>query len=197
MVLDAVKKYRIILASRSPRRQELLSGMGLDFEVRQPDVEEVYPPHLSPEEIPAFLAEQKLSGFNRDELPDNVLLIGCDTLVFLDRTPFGKAYNATEAAQMLQQLSGKTHSVISGLCVQTKQHQITETAISKVRFKTFSEAEVDYYIQKYQPFDKAGAYGIQEWLGYIGVESIEGSFYNIMGLPTATLWKILEKIAGT
>jgi septum formation protein len=122
------------------------------------------------------------------------LLIGCDTLVFLDQIAFGKAHDETEAAQMLKQLSGKTHSVISGLCVQTKQHKITETVISKVRFKTFSEAEIDYYIQKYQPFDKAGAYGIQEWLGYIGVESIEGSFYNIMGLPTAALWKILEKI---
>jgi len=169
--------------------------MGIDFEVRQQDIEEIYPSHLSPEEIPTFLAEQKLSGFNWNELPDNALLIGCDTLVFLDKTAFEKARNETEAAQMLKQLSGKTHAVISGLCVQTKQHKITETVISKVRFKTFSEAEIDYYIQQYQPFDKAGAYGIQEWLGYIGVESIEGSFYNIMGLPTATLWKILEKIA--
>lgn len=182
----------IILGSQSPRRQELLRGLDIDFTVRTINgLEEHYPDTLQGAEIPLFLAQQKAEAF-LPTLTDNDLLITADTIVWLDGHVYGKPAHADEARQMLRTLSGRTHEVITGVCLTSPNRQEKFSATTQVTFARFDEAEIDYYISKYKPFDKAGSYGVQEWIGYIGVENIAGSFYNVMGLPVQRLYNVLQ-----
>ena len=200
-----LENYKIILGSQSPRRKELLAGLDIPFEVRpMPDVDENYPPHLWKEEIPVYIAKQKADayradvacwGIARNALTRNAptLLITADTIVWLDGKVYGKPQNEADAKAMLRTLSGKTHEVITGVCLTTQQKQQAFYAVSSVKFAELDETEIDYYVQKYRPYDKAGSYGVQEWIGYIGVESLSGSFYNVMGLPVRLLYKYLKE----
>lgn len=183
---------RIILGSQSPRRQELLCGLDIDFEVRTIDgLEEHYPETLQGAEIPLFLARQKAAAFLPTLTADD-LLITADTIVWLDGRVYGKPTDADDARRMLRTLAGRTHEVITGVCLTSKERQEAFSATTQVTFANFSDAEIDYYVAKYRPFDKAGSYGVQEWIGYIGVESIAGSFYNVMGLPVQRLYNVLQ-----
>ena len=191
-MLDHLKKYHIILGSASPRRKELLSGLDIPFEVRVlPNVDETYPNSLQAEEIPIFLAQLKANAY-RNSLTEQDLLITADTIVWLDGKEYGKPKTAEEAKEMLRTLSGRTHEVFTGVCISGKKWEKLFHAVSKVKFATLDEYEIDYYVKKYKPYDKAGAYGVQEWIGYIGVEALEGSFYNVMGLPVRMLYKHLK-----
>jgi septum formation protein len=186
-------KYKIILASNSPRRKELLSGLDLDYEVKTlPDVDESYPDKLWREEIPVYVARQKANTY-KDFIEKDTLWITADTIVWLDGQVFGKPKNEEEAKEMLRALSGKTHEVITGVCLTTHEKQKVFHAVSEVKFAPLEEEEIDYYIKKYKPYDKAGAYGVQEWIGYIGVEQLNGSFYNVMGLPVKMLYDCLKE----
>jgi len=184
--------YRLILASRSPRRQQLLQELGLDFEIRLKDIEETYPKDLSVWDVPAFLARKKSFAF-QSELQENELLIASDTVVIHENKILGKPKNEAQALAMLRALSGKKHTVVSGVTLLTSSQELTESDHTEVYFLELEEIEIQEYIQKFQPLDKAGAYGIQEMLGMIGIEKIEGSYFNVMGLPTHLLWKMLKK----
>ena len=184
--------YNIILGSQSPRRQELLHGLDVNFTVNViAGLEENYPATLQGEEIPMFLAQQKADAY-RNALTPHDMLITADTIVWLDGVVYGKPKDEADAKKMLRALSGKTHDVITGVCVTTTERQETFAAVSKVTFASFSDDEINYYIEKYRPMDKAGSYGVQEWIGYIGVERIDGSFYNVMGLPVQRLYTLLK-----
>ena len=184
--------YNYILASKSPRRQELLHILGLRFEVRTKETEENFPEDLSKEQIPVYLAQMKAEPFY-EELNENDLLITADTIVWLEGKVLGKPGNSAEAKQMLQSLSGREHQVISGVCLTSKNKQKSFYAVSNVQFKVLTEQEIDFYVSRFGPFDKAGAYGIQEWIGAIGITHIEGSFYNVMGLPVQRLYEEIQK----
>ncbi|HOG35936.1 MAG TPA: Maf-like protein [Paludibacteraceae bacterium] len=187
-----LKNYKVILASQSPRRQELFKGLDIPFSVQTlPEFKESYPQELQGTEIPLYLAQQKANAFRTLLTPDT-LIITADTIVWLDGKVYGKPKDTTEAKQMLHALSGKTHDVITGVCVTTQARQESFSATSKVTFATLTDAEIDYYVEKYRPMDKAGSYGVQEWIGYIGVERIEGSYYNVMGLPIQRLYNVLK-----
>ena len=179
--------YNYILASKSPRRQELLRELGINFSVEILDVDESYPNSLFREEIPVFLAELKAKPF-AGKLNTNDLLITADTIVWLNGEVFGKPADKQEAIDILQKLSDNEHQVISGVCLTSAQKQKSFFSVSNVRFKKLSAGEINFYIDNYKPYDKAGAYGIQEWIGYIGITHIEGSFYNVMGLPIQQLY---------
>ena len=195
MILNQkLKDYRIILASASPRRKELLSGLGLNFEVVVREVAEVCPADLRREAIPLYLAELKAAAFDAQEFGAQSLIITADTIVWLHDTVLNKPKNRADAISMLSQISGHTHEVFTGVCIKTNDRQLSFHAESKVKFRKLSLEEIEWYIDSCQPYDKAGAYGIQEWVGYIGIEHIEGSFYNVMGLPTQMLYKELMKI---
>lgn len=188
-----IQNYHIILGSNSPRRRELLAGLDLNFEVKViPGLEEHYPPTLQPEEIPVFLARQKAEAYI-PTLSDKTLLITADTIVWNQNKVIGKPKNREDAIQMLQSLSGHEHHVVTGVCLTTTEKQKAFSVVSTVKFAALTDEEISYYVDKYRPFDKAGAYGIQEWIGYIGVESINGSFYNVMGLPVQRLYQELKK----
>jgi len=184
--------YHFILASQSPRRQQLLRSLGIDFEVRIKEVDETYSEDLTIEEIPVFLAQKKAAPF-KNNLKENELLITADTIVSYKGKVLGKPEDASDARKMLLMLSGNEHQVISGVCLTSIKKQITFYAISSVQFKQLTESEIEYYISHYKPFDKAGAYGIQEWIGTIGITHIEGSFYNVMGLPVQKLYEKIQK----
>ena len=189
-MLDNLNKYDIILASGSPRRQELFKGLNIPFRVQVIDVDETYnPEQIKGAEIPCYLAELKADAY---KLEDNTLLITADTIVWHKNEVFGKPKDKADAVRMLKALSGDTHEVITGVSIRTTEKQKTFSVLSKVRFGKLSDAEIDFYIDKYKPYDKAGAYGVQEWIGYIGVENIEGSYYNIMGLPIQRLYSELK-----
>ncbi len=185
-------KYKIILASQSPRRKLLLEGMGFKFEVIHADIEEVFPENLKITEVPVYLAQKKAESLT-NLLKDNVLLITADTIVSVDNLILGKPKDADEASHILQLISGRSHNVITGVCIKTLNKERTFYAESKVYFRTLTDEEISYYIRNYKPFDKAGAYGIQEWIGYIGIERIEGSYFNVMGLPTQMLYNEISK----
>lgn len=186
--------YHIILASNSPRRRELLSGLGLDYEVRTlPGIDESYPETLQGEEIPVYISSQKASAY-LDELKENELLITADTIVWLDGRVLGKPSDEEDACQMLRALSGKTHQVITGVTLATTTFQKSFASVSQVTFATLSDEEIKYYISHYHPMDKAGSYGVQEWIGFVGVERIEGSYFNVMGLPVQRLYRELKEI---
>lgn len=193
-MLDNLKKYQIILASNSPRRKELMSGLGVDYVVKTlPDVDESYPDSLQGGDIPEFIACKK-AGAYRSILQPGELLITADTIVWLDGKVLGKPQGREGAVEMLRALSGKKHQVFTGVCLTTTEWQKSFTAASDVLFDELSDEEIAYYVDRYQPMDKAGAYGVQEWIGYIGVHSISGSFYNIMGLPIQKLYKVLKAL---
>lgn len=179
--------YNYILASGSPRRQILLKSLGIDFKVDIKEVDERFPENMAKEKIPVFLAERKAKPFLA-ELTRKDLLITADTIVWLNGKVLGKPDNEAGARRMLRDLSGRKHKVISGVCLSSCHKQKSFYAVSDVHFKILSDQEIDYYISVYKPYDKAGAYGIQEWIGYIGITHIEGSFYNVMGLPVQKLY---------
>lgn len=188
-----LSSYKIILASNSPRRKQLLSGLDVDYEIKTlPDIDESYPDHLQGDEIATYIAKAKADSYSQ-YLEDNTLLITADTIVLLDGKMYGKPKDNEDAKRMLHDLSGKTHQVITGVCITTVDKQHVFAVSSEVRFATLEEDEIDYYVEKYSPLDKAGAYGVQEWIGYIAVEYISGSYFNIMGLPIQRLYRELKR----
>jgi septum formation protein len=190
---EAISKYQIILGSQSPRRQYLLKELGIKFDVKLKQmVLEDYPEDLTREEIPLYLARKKADAFN-DELKDNMIIITADTIVWKDNQVLTKPKDEKEAYDILRSLSGNVHQVYTGVCLRSVNQKTTFSSRTDVYFKELTDKEIWYYIDKYEPFDKAGAYGIQEWLGYIGVEKIEGSFFNVMGLPVQKLYVQLRK----
>lgn len=192
-MLENLAAYRIILGSNSPRRRELLAGLDLSFDVHViPGLEENYPDSLQPQEIPVFLSKQKAEAY-LSTLEDQVLLITADTIVWNETEVIGKPKDREDAIRMLRSLSGHEHQVVTGVCLTTTKKQETFSVVSSVRFASLTDEEIIYYVNKYKPFDKAGAYGIQEWIGYVGVESISGSFYNVMGLPVQRLYQELKR----
>ncbi|MDC7175170.1 Maf-like protein [Bacteroides cellulosilyticus] len=193
-MLDNLEKYKVILASGSPRRRELMAGLGVNYEVRiLPDVDESYPDTLQGEEIPLYIAKEKADAYIPMMQPDE-LIITADTIVWLDGKVLGKPRDREDALQMLRTMSGRTHEVFTGVCITTTDWQRSFTAQTEVRFATLSEDEIIYYVDNFKPMDKAGAYGVQEWIGFIGVENISGSYYNIMGLPVKKLYRELLKV---
>lgn len=191
-MLDNLKEYHIILASNSPRRRELLAGLGLDFEIRTlPGIDESYPDSLEGSHIPLYIARKKAEAY-RPLLHEDELMITADTIVWLDRHVLGKPRDEAEAVQMLRDMSGRTHEVYTGVCLTTSARQRSFTVGTQVRFARLSEEEIHYYVSHFHPLDKAGAYGVQEWIGYVGVEYIEGSYYNVMGLPMQRLYQELK-----
>jgi len=189
--MNWLPNYNYILASKSPRRQELLHSLGISFKVITNDQEENYPDNLYREEIPVFLAELKSKSYIK-KLKENDLLITADTIVWINGEVLGKPANQNEAVNTLQKLSGREHQVISGVCLTSVHKQKSFFSISNVMFKELLLSEIEYYVSEYKPFDKAGAYGIQEWIGYIGITHIEGSFYNVMGLPVQQLYTEIQ-----
>ena len=189
--MNWLPNYNYILASKSPRRQELLNALGINFRVVSNEVDESYPDNLAKEEIPVFLAELKAEHF-KNQLKENDLLITADTIVWLNDEVIGKPENMKEAVKTLQKLSAQEHQVISGVCLSSIHKQKSFFSISNVRFKQLSLSEIEFYVYEYNPIDKAGAYGIQEWIGYIGITHIEGSFYNVMGLPVQQLYSEIQ-----
>lgn len=185
------KKLKIILASASPRRKELLAGLDLDFEVKVlKGVSESYPESLRAEEVPQYISREKTAAY---QVADDELLLTADTVVVVDNTILGKPHDADDARRMLRLISGRTHQVVTGVTLTTAKAQKTFGVTTDVTFRRLTDDEIDYYITHYRPFDKAGAYGIQEWIGYIGVTSIHGSYYNVMGLPVQRIYQeILE-----
>jgi len=183
--------FEIILASKSPRRQELLKGLGLKFEVQSLDIPEVFPDGLSMTEIPVYLAELKAEAF-RPSLKENQLVITADTIVWLDGHIMNKPADFADGFRMLKNLSGKKHQVLTGVCILTTEKKVSFFASTDVWFKSLSDEEIQYYLENFRPYDKAGAYGIQEWIGYIGIHRIEGSFFNVMGLPVQSLYEHLK-----
>lgn len=184
--------YKLILASASPRRQQLMREAGFEFEVRLREVPEVYPDNLPAEQVPEYLACLKASAFKGD-LQENELLVTADTIVSIHDKVVGKPRDREDAVGMLRELSGNKHTVISGLCLTTNREQKSCSVCTDVFFRELTEEEIVYYVDRFQPFDKAGAYGIQEWIGYVGIEKINGSFYNVMGLPVQTLCRQLKE----
>lgn len=191
-MLENLKQYQVVLASKSPRRQELLRGMGVDFIILTKETPETFPPEMPWDEVPKHLSLQKSMAFSDAELPADYLLITADTVVISEGEILGKPKDAADAVRMLEQLSGKVHHVVTGVTVRSKDRQESFAARSEVTFAPLERDEIDYYIERYQPFDKAGAYGIQEWIGYVGISGLEGSFYNVMGLPTRKLYQVLK-----
>ena len=183
---------KIILASNSPRRKELLAGLGFEYEVRTlTGLEESYPDGLSMEEIPQYISRKKAAAYT---LGADELLITADTIVWLDGEVLGKPADEEEARQMLHKLSGKTHQVVTGVTLKTLLNLHSFASVSQVTFAQLSDEEINYYVSHYRPMDKAGAYGIQEWIGYIGVTSIQGSYFNVMGLPVQRLYTEMKKL---
>lgn len=191
-MFENLKKYHIILASNSPRRRELLAGLGLDFEVRVlPDIQENYPTSLPVKDIAQFIAREKADAY-RSQLCASDLVITADTVVIVDDEVMGKPVDVADACRMLRKLSGRKHQVITGVCLLTATEQRQFSVVTDVVFKELTDDEILYYISQYRPFDKAGAYGIQEWIGYIGVTGIEGSYFNVMGFPVQRIYRELS-----
>ena len=187
-----MKNYHIILASNSPRRRELLAGLDLDFEVRVlPDIAESYPADLPVNEIAQYIAAEKAAAYLPSISSDD-LVITADTIVVVGNEVLGKPKDETDARRMLNAISGRTHQVITGVCLTTIECQRQFSVSTDVTFKTLTEEEISYYISKYKPYDKAGAYGIQEWIGYVGVTRLEGSYFNVMGLPVQRIYSELQ-----
>ena len=190
MLNEKFKNHKIMLASGSPRRQQFLKELDIDFEIRLKEIEEIYPDHLQAEEITDFLAKLKASAFEKD-LQDNEVLITSDTIVWLRNQALGKPNDTNHAVKMLSEMSGKTHKVITSVCIKTKQKELVFHDETLVTFASLTFEEIEYYLKNYQPYDKAGSYGIQEWIGLVAIEKIEGSYANVVGLPTHKLYKEL------
>ncbi|WCM43466.1 Maf family nucleotide pyrophosphatase [Flavobacterium sp. CBA20B-1] len=191
MLQEKYNDHQIILASNSPRRKQFLKDLGLTFTVKPANVNEAYPSHLKGKDIALYIAQQKASVFNN--LEANELVITCDTIVWIDDVALGKPENSADAKQMLQQLSGKTHEVISAVCIKSNQKEQLFYDVTEVSFNTLNPSDIAYYVETFQPFDKAGSYGIQEWIGLVGIEKINGSYTNVVGMPMEKLYKELMK----
>ena len=191
--LENLVKYKIVLASKSPRRKQLLENLGVEFIIISKNVEEFYPLDTNPSETALFLSELKANAFPDSEIDDDTLIITADTIVSLNGKIMGKPKDKYEAKEILKELSGKNHEVITGVTLKSKTKFRSFAVKTKVHFKNLNKEEIDFYVDNYKPMDKAGAYGIQEWIGYIGIDRIEGSFYNVMGLPTQKLYEELLK----
>jgi len=181
----------IILASRSSRRHALLRQLDITFRMTPLDVDETFPPNLEVEKVAEYVSYLKAEAFPKEKIKRNTIVIAADTIVTVDNKILGKPKDENDAKRMLQMLSGRSHLVVTGVCVRTLKGIKSFSSVTKVYFNNLSDEEIEYYIDEYQPYDKAGAYGIQEWIGKIGVERIEGSFYNVMGLPMQQLYKEL------
>ncbi|MBQ0060675.1 MAG: septum formation protein Maf [Bacteroidales bacterium] len=193
-MLNNLKKYNVILASNSPRRRELLGGLGIEYQVMTiPGIDESYPESLRGEEIPIHISQKKAEAYLQ-QMQDNDLIITADTIVYQDGMVLGKPADEAEAIKMLQLLSGHTHQVITGVSVVTKQKVKSFAVTTQVTFASLTDEEIHYYVQHYRPYDKAGSYGIQEWIGFIGVTGIEGSYFNVMGLPVQRLYTELKQL---
>ena len=193
MLNEILKDYHVILASGSPRRQQFFKDLGLDFSIQLKEVEEIYPDHLKAEEISNYLAQLKASAFT--DLQPNDILITSDTIVWHKDKALGKPKDLDEACKMIASLSNDTHEVITSVCFTTTTQTKTVFQSTKVTFKALSKEEIEYYVKTYQPLDKAGAYGIQEWIGFIGITNLEGSYFNVMGLPTHLVYETLTQMA--
>lgn len=192
MLREKLKDYNIILASKSPRRQKFLKDLDVDFTVETKDIEEIYPKELKGVEITDFLANLKSKAFAN--LLDNDILITSDTIVWLEEKALGKPKNENDAFLMLKSLSGREHEVITSVSIKTNHFQKIISDITTVSFKELTDEEIMYYIKNFKPFDKAGAYGIQEWIGFIAIKNIEGSYFNVVGLPVYKLYKELMNL---
>lgn len=193
MLKDKLKDYKIILASGSPRRQQFFRELDIDFEIKLKEVEEIYPEHLQGVEITDFLAELKANSFNND-IKENEIIITSDTIVWLENTALGKPKDYEDAFNMLTKMAGKTHEVITSVCFKTNHKAEIISCITKVTFNPLTEKEITYYLDLYKPFDKAGAYGIQEWIGLIAISKIEGSYTNVVGMPTEMVFNYLKNL---
>jgi septum formation protein len=191
MLCDNLAKYHIILASRSPRRQQLLKEMGLNFDIDTPEYDETYPPGLTGEEIALFLSRQKAGNFI-DKIAGNEIIITADTIVWCNNEVLGKPADASDAKRMIKALSGNTHEVITGVTILSSEKERTFTDTTRVTFDRMTDEEIDFYIDNFKPYDKAGAYGIQEWIGIAACSRIEGSYFNVVGLPVQKLYRELE-----
>lgn len=196
MLKDKLNKINIILASGSPRRQQFFKEMDLHYTIRLKEIEEIYPEHLQAEEITNFLAELKANAFE-NELKENDVLVTSDTIVWLNGKALGKPKGYDDAFQMLQQLANQTHEVITSVCLKSIDKTEVFHCVTKVTFANLSDEAIKYYLDNYQPFDKAGSYGIQDWIGLIGISKIEGSYTNVVGLPTEMLFQKLMNYAKT
>jgi septum formation protein len=192
MLREKLKEYNVILASKSPRRQQFFKDLDIDFTIQLKEVEEIYPPALKGIEITDFLADLKSQAYSN--LTEKDLLITSDTIVWLDEKALGKPKDETDAFNMLRSLSGKKHQVITSISIKSKFFQKIINDITTVSFKELSDDEINYYIKNYKPFDKAGAYGIQEWIGFIAIDNLEGSYFNVVGLPVYKLYKELMNL---
>lgn len=193
MLNDKFKNHRIVLASGSPRRQQFLKELDVDFEIQLKDIEEIYPEHLQAEDITDFLAKLKASAFV-SELNENDILITSDTIVWLNNKALGKPKDFEDAFEMLTEMSGTTHKVITSVCIKTTDKEVVFHEETLVTFTKLSADEINYYLKNYKPFDKAGSYGIQEWIGLVAIEKIEGSYANVVGLPTHRLYEEMMKL---
>ena len=194
MLRNKLEKYTLILASGSPRRQQVCKDLDLDFEIRLKEIEEIYPPELKAHEITNYLAELKASAFE-GELNPNEILITSDTIVWHNNTALGKPKDEQDAFEILKSLSNTTHEVITSVCFKTNKKVEILYEITKVTFTELSDEAIHYYLKNYKPYDKAGSYGIQEWIGFIGVSKIEGSYANVMGMPTDKVYEYLNNLA--
>ena len=194
MLKNKLQKYKLVLASGSPRRQQFFKDLDLDFEIRLKEIEEVFPPELKREEITNYLAELKANAFE-GELKNDEILITSDTIVWHKDKALGKPKDAQDAFEILKSLSDATHEVITSVCFKTNFDVEVIYEVTRVTFNELSDEAIQYYIENYKPFDKAGAYGIQEWIGFVGVSKIEGSYANVMGMPTDKVYEYLSKLA--
>lgn len=186
------KDYHIILASNSPRRKELLRGLDIAFDVRvQPDIAETYPESAAPADVAGYISLEKANAY-KDTITEHELIITADTVVIVGNEILGKPANDDEAKEMLRKISGRKHQVVTGVCLTTTEKQHCFSVSTDVTFKNLTEKEIEYYVETYSPLDKAGAYGIQEWIGYVGVTALEGSYFNVMGLPVQRIWEELN-----
>jgi septum formation protein len=192
MISDNLNNYRIILASRSPRRQQLLRDLGLKFDIIERDFNETYPDNLSGEEIAIYLSERKAKSFI-NEIAENEIIITADTIVWCNKKVLGKPEDKEEAQKMIRELSGNTHEVITAVTLLSDERKRTFFESTKVTFEALSDFEITYYVEKFKPYDKAGAYGIQEWIGVAACSRIEGSYFNVVGLPVQKLYKELKE----
>ena len=193
-MFENLEKYRVVLASGSPRRKSLLDGLGITYEVRTlPGIDESYPHNLQGGDIPLHIARKKAEAYRKLMAPDE-LVITADTIVWLDGKVLGKPKDKEDACRMLRQMSGRQHEVLTGVCLTTPDWQRCFTSRTAVRFARLTNDEISYYVDTFRPLDKAGAYGVQEWIGFVGVESIEGSYFNVMGLPVQRLYRELKEL---
>lgn len=187
-------KYKVILSSNSPRRKELFAGLGIDFEVRViSGIDESYPSDIPLKDVPQYIAKEKAAAY---DIATDELVVTADTVVIVDNEILGKPVDEDESRKMLRKLSGRSHEVITGVCLTTCELQRSFAVTSEVTFKKLSEEEIEYYVRNYHPLDKAGAYGIQEWIGYIGVTSLYGSYFNVMGMPVQRIYEELRNTFG-